>query len=277
MGTPTDSPGHFESTRKRAAFPLAVRGDLGVRGNTTKRISCSGDFDHDRMAARKASALESDPKHLVQCRRCSGRLSWFDCKRTSFSASHIMSCITATGHGPRSFGYLAEPALPLLATLWGASYAFIKLGVESIPPVTLIAARTTIAAVVLLRVLQWRRIATPTDLAVWRRFLFQACHKAISPQLEARRTRYSERRARPNHSFTSVHAPAFAPGNELHHRGVPSRHAAKCTALSTPFCSESCPSLRPRRLGVFASEHCPAHRRSSRARSRSLHQVLRGS
>jgi len=29
-----------------------------------------------------------------------------------------------------------------LATLWGASYTFIKVGVETIPPVTLIAART---------------------------------------------------------------------------------------------------------------------------------------
>ena len=59
--------------------------------------------------------------------------------------------------GPRSFAYLAEVALlVLLATLWGASYTFIKLGVESIPPVTFIAARTTIAAVVLVGVLRWR-------------------------------------------------------------------------------------------------------------------------
>ncbi len=32
-----------------------------------------------------------------------------------------------------------------LATLWGASYSFIKVGVATIPPVTLIAARTLIA------------------------------------------------------------------------------------------------------------------------------------
>ena len=37
-----------------------------------------------------------------------------------------------------------------LATLWGASYTFIKIGVETIPPVTLIAARTLIAGGVLL-------------------------------------------------------------------------------------------------------------------------------
>jgi len=37
--------------------------------------------------------------------------------------------------------------LLLLATLWGSSYAFIKLGVATIPPVSLIAARTAIAGV----------------------------------------------------------------------------------------------------------------------------------
>jgi drug/metabolite transporter (DMT)-like permease len=93
-----------------------------------------------------------------------------------------MSRIMATDDGPRSFGRLAELALLLLlATLWGASYTFIKLGVESIPPVTLIAARTTIAAIVLLGALHWRGIVMPTDLAVWRRFLFQACLNSVIP------------------------------------------------------------------------------------------------
>jgi drug/metabolite transporter (DMT)-like permease len=85
----------------------------------------------------------------------------------------------AAEHGRHHFAQLA--LLVLLATLWGASYTFIKLGVESIPPVTLIAARTTIAAVVLLGVLRWRRIAMPIDLAIWRRFLFQACLNSVIP------------------------------------------------------------------------------------------------
>ena len=85
----------------------------------------------------------------------------------------------ATGHGARSFDQLAELALLLLlAALWGASYTFIKLGVESIPPVTLIAARTTIAAAALLGVLRWRGIALPTDRALWRRFLFKPASTA---------------------------------------------------------------------------------------------------
>ncbi len=88
----------------------------------------------------------------------------------------------ATEVGPRSFGHSAELALLLLlATLWGASYTFIRLGVESIPPVTLIAARTTIAALVLMTVLRWRGIAMPTDISTWRRFLFQACLNSVIP------------------------------------------------------------------------------------------------
>jgi len=85
-------------------------------------------------------------------------------------------------YGMHSFGYLAELLLLLLlATLWGASYTFIKLGVESIPPLTFIAARTTIAAVVLLAVLRWRGVRMPTDVMLWRRFLFQACLNSVIP------------------------------------------------------------------------------------------------
>ena len=79
-------------------------------------------------------------------------------------------------------GYLGELALLLLlATLWGASYTFIKLGVASIPPLTFIAARSTIASVVLLGVLHARGVKMPTDITVWRRFLFQACLNSVIP------------------------------------------------------------------------------------------------
>lgn len=68
-----------------------------------------------------------------------------------------------------------------LATLWGASYTLIKLGVATIPPLTLIAARTLIAGLLLLMVLRWRGLALPKDAATWRRFMVQACLNSVIP------------------------------------------------------------------------------------------------
>jgi drug/metabolite transporter (DMT)-like permease len=68
-----------------------------------------------------------------------------------------------------------------LATLWGASYTFIKLGVATIPPVTLIAARTLIAGTILIVVLRSRGLAMPRDAATWRRYMVQACLNSVVP------------------------------------------------------------------------------------------------
>jgi drug/metabolite transporter (DMT)-like permease len=83
---------------------------------------------------------------------------------------------------PRHPNMVVELALLLLlATLWGASYTFIKLGVATIPPITLIAARTGIAGVLLLAIMQWRGLRMPRDAATWRRFMFQACLNSVVP------------------------------------------------------------------------------------------------
>lgn len=71
--------------------------------------------------------------------------------------------------------------LLVLATLWGASYSFIKVGVRSIPPVTLIAARTLIAGAILVAFIWWRGLTLPKDARTWRRFLFQACLNSVIP------------------------------------------------------------------------------------------------
>jgi drug/metabolite transporter (DMT)-like permease len=71
--------------------------------------------------------------------------------------------------------------LLVLATLWGGSYTFIKLGVATIPPVTLIAGRTLIAGLLLLVIMVWRGVRIPDDAATWRRFLFQACLNSVIP------------------------------------------------------------------------------------------------
>ena len=71
--------------------------------------------------------------------------------------------------------------LLVLATLWGASYTFIRIGVETIPPITFIAARTLIAGALLFAVIRARGIAVPRDAAIWRKFLFQACLNSVIP------------------------------------------------------------------------------------------------
>jgi drug/metabolite transporter (DMT)-like permease len=83
---------------------------------------------------------------------------------------------------PRPPNMAFELALLLaLATLWGGSYTFIKLGVATIPPITLIAARTTIAGLLLLVIMRWRGVTLPTDIPTWRRFIFQACLNSVIP------------------------------------------------------------------------------------------------
>jgi drug/metabolite transporter (DMT)-like permease len=71
--------------------------------------------------------------------------------------------------------------LLILSALWGASYSLIKIGVETIPPITLIAARTVIAAGALILVIRWRGLHLPNNAATWRRFLFQACLNSVIP------------------------------------------------------------------------------------------------
>src|SRR6185369_12944050 len=83
---------------------------------------------------------------------------------------------------PKHQGIASELALLLaLATLWGASYTFLKVAVATIPPVTLIAGRTLIAGLLLVVIMHWRGMKLPADAANWRRFLFQACLNSVIP------------------------------------------------------------------------------------------------
>jgi drug/metabolite transporter (DMT)-like permease len=68
-----------------------------------------------------------------------------------------------------------------LATLWGASYTLIKIGVATIPPITLIAVRTLIAGGILFAILRLRGLTLPGDRATWKRFMFQACLNSVIP------------------------------------------------------------------------------------------------
>src|SRR5260370_29172499 len=97
---------------------------------------------------------------------------------------HVVSGLEASGTGTMQMEHTSSQnpniavelaLLLLLATLWGASYTFIKLGVATIPPITLIAARTSIAGLLLLVIMRARGLRLPKQSAAWRRFLFHAC------------------------------------------------------------------------------------------------------
>lgn len=68
----------------------------------------------------------------------------------------------------------------LLAALWGPSFVFIKVGVETIPPFTLVFGRVALAAVLLYLVLRWQHGRLPNSLDTWKHISFVALvHNAI--------------------------------------------------------------------------------------------------
>ncbi len=71
--------------------------------------------------------------------------------------------------------------LGLLALLWGASYGLIKVGVETITPVTLVAVRVSIAAGILWLVVIARRRKIPAGFPIWRQLTVQALFGFVIP------------------------------------------------------------------------------------------------
>lgn len=69
----------------------------------------------------------------------------------------------------------------VLAALWGMSYALIRVGIATIPPITLIAARTIIASLILSFILAARGLTLRLGLATWRRFLIQSFMNSVTP------------------------------------------------------------------------------------------------
>jgi drug/metabolite transporter (DMT)-like permease len=64
--------------------------------------------------------------------------------------------------------------LATLAGLWGSSYLLIKLALMTLPPVTLMAIRVTLAALFLVIVMRVRREHLPTDSRTWRDLFVQS-------------------------------------------------------------------------------------------------------
>jgi len=69
--------------------------------------------------------------------------------------------------------------LLVLAMLWGSSYLFLKIAVETIPPITLIASRVTIAAILLSVIVVWKGQTLPRDPKTLGRLLLQSFLNSI--------------------------------------------------------------------------------------------------
>src|SRR3954452_13130373 len=130
--------------------------------------------------------------------RSASRPTWLDQAGSPHFVSHrsIVAWLAGTFHfhsGRNGTTEMEKPYLQrqntivelalllLLATLWGASYTFIKLGVATIPPITFIAGRTLLAGVLLLAIMWGRGLKMPADATTWRRFLYQACLNSVIP------------------------------------------------------------------------------------------------
>lgn len=73
--------------------------------------------------------------------------------------------------------------LSALALLWGSSYMFIRIGLETIPPISLVAFRSIIAVFFLLIVIRLQKEQLPKGADIWRKFYFQSFLSGFGPGL----------------------------------------------------------------------------------------------
>lgn len=59
-----------------------------------------------------------------------------------------------------------------LSLLWGPAFMFMNVAVEEIPPLTLTAARVSLAAIILLLILKWQGRSLPRSRKHWKQFAF---------------------------------------------------------------------------------------------------------
>lgn len=71
--------------------------------------------------------------------------------------------------------------LTLLALIWGGSFTLIKVAIDTIPPATMVAARVTVAAILLLLLAKMRGYALPRDRATWAAFFVQGLLQSVLP------------------------------------------------------------------------------------------------
>src|SRR5437764_14986866 len=91
----------------------------------------------------EAGVQSQTGKHAVHLMR---RLGWSELGRLTGADQAI------------EFGWLL-----VLATLWGGSYALIKVAVETVPPLSIVATRVSVAAVVLVLLARLQGLRLPRD------------------------------------------------------------------------------------------------------------------
>lgn len=69
-------------------------------------------------------------------------------------------------------GWYQIALLVLLAAIWSSSFMFIKIGVATIPPATMVACRMLLAAIILLAYVRVQGHRIPLTMAAWSTFAF---------------------------------------------------------------------------------------------------------
>lgn len=88
---------------------------------------------------------------------------------------------TMASDKPKQPPILEIGLLLLLSTLWGGSFSFLKLTVETIPPLTAIAWRTAIAGVLLWLIMHWQGMKLPADRQSWISFGIVSAINTVFP------------------------------------------------------------------------------------------------
>ena len=71
--------------------------------------------------------------------------------------------------------------LVLLSVLWGATFFFVAIAVQDLPPLTLALARVALAALILMPIARMLRLSWPAGLGTWRAYAVLAIFNNIIP------------------------------------------------------------------------------------------------
>lgn len=73
--------------------------------------------------------------------------------------------------------------LVLLSALWGGSFLFVEIGLEELPPISIVAARVSLAALISYVLMKMMSQALPSSFSLWRAFFAMALVNNVIPFL----------------------------------------------------------------------------------------------